>query len=1129
MGTKRGTPWRLGSDPLGLAIESLRSASRASSSDQLQDLTDDDLRELGLTIGERLRFRRAVALLGPVSDPSPAKPAVTIPERRPLTVMFVDLVGSSALSERLEPEDLLDVIRLYREFCGAAIMRYGGHIARLIGDGILAYFCYPVANENDPERAVRAGLEIVRGVGEVETPAGEPLNVRIGIATGRVIVTDLFAGGGSDRGSVTGATPNLAARLQGFAPPGGIVIAEETQARVRSLFAFEDLGEQRVRGFDLPHHAWRVLRELLHQGRLTEGPRPPRLTQFIGRQAELDVLCERWKRALRGKGGVVVVLGEAGIGKSRLIEQFLATCVNTLARVLHFAGSPFDQDSPLFPVIAHVRNAAGIEPEDLPAVKLAKLDAILTGAPEERRGILPLFAELLGIPPQAGAARPTSNPEQQREQMLQAMVDQVLALSDRQPVCLLVEDLHWLDPSTYELVTRVAEALHGRRMLLLLTARDGVEPFWTTHRDATLLRLLRLAPAEVGGMVQAVFRDRPIPQALVDQIARKTDGVPLFVEEVARSLLQRQGLAEWEAELIDEPDQAIPASLHESLMARLDRSGVAKEVAQIAAVVGRSVRRGVLLAVSETKSEELEQALATLTGSGVLQRDNADGDETYTFAHALLRDAAYDSLLRDRRKMLHLRLARALQELHPEAVEQRPELLALHLTEGGLALEAAGYWLEAGRRSLARSALTEATRLLRRGIAALERVPPGKRSASLRLQLAGLLGPALISLKGPGTPEAQELYAHAYALCRELPEEPSHFPILWGWWRVSQDYHAQLRRSEALLSRAVTRKDPEFLLQAHHCKWASHYNVAEFAACCQHVAAGLAIYHRGDYRHHARLYGNHDAKVCAHGELAQLYWMQGRLRSAIEEERQSLDWAHGLDHLGSYVHAMDFSLLHRIYRREYRHVFERAGEFVTFASEHGLADHRSRGLIFRGWTVATQEDPAGGLRTIEEGLARQRDINTSEDFPIYFCLFAEALAAAGQADRALEELSRAREDFEQAGLRVWKPEVLRTLAEMTLAADPAAVTQAQLLFTEAAELASRQGAAMLGLRVALSVARLETRLGRPAEAAMRLSQALTRVAEPEECVDIAEARVLASRLHTQLGSSCRPSVPSSPG
>ena len=573
--------------------------------DQLPELTEGDLKEIGLNIGERRRFRLAVASLRP-SRPAPGDPGRTPIERRPLTMMFIDLVGSSDLGERLEPEDLLEVIRRYRELCGAAIHRYGGTVARQVGDGTLAYFSYPMATENDPERAVRAALEIVRTIEQLVTPAPQPLQVRIGIATGRVIISDMQEGGTADLRSVVGSAPNLAARLQAVARAGGIVISRETHERVRDLFACEDMGTIEMRGFSEPRQAWGVLHELPRRG-WRPGARPQRLTPFHARRGELDVLAQHWTAAVGGGGRMVLVGGEAGIGKSRLIETFLALNCLEDCRVVQLGTSPFDIDSPLQPFVAWLRADSGPVPDTTPH-------------PAD-------IADLLGIPPVEAAALP---PAQLRERTLAALVERVLALAATEPTCFVVEDLHWLDPSSLEVLERLTERTAQHRLMLLLSARDGFEAPWLAHPALRTLRLPRLRTDDVAAMVQSLFEDAELPASFVAQLAQKSDGVPLFVVELLRGLIAPDGAA-----FIEDGEPEIPASLHESLMARLDRAGLAREIAQVAAVIGRSVRPDMLAVAAGRPAEELEPALAALTAAGVMFRDATGPAASYTFSHAL--------------------------------------------------------------------------------------------------------------------------------------------------------------------------------------------------------------------------------------------------------------------------------------------------------------------------------------------------------------------------------------------------------------------------------------------------------------------------------------------------------------
>jgi len=1067
--------------------------------DQLPKLTDADLRELGLTLGDRLRIRAAIAELA----------AGSRAELRPLTIMFVDLIGSSCIGNQLDPEDLAVVYQTYREFCNKAITAAGGKVPRYIGDGILAYFGSPRARENDPERAARAALGIARGIGAIVTPAGEPLHVRIGIATGRVLVGPLPSGGLSFQHTAVGSIPNLAARLQTLAGRDGIVVSQQTHDRIRTRFVCEAMGDVLLAGFEGFHQPWRVLGERSQQlWSFAEAPASWNIA-FQGRRGELEILRAQWARAERSAGNVVLVIGEAGLGKSRLIGQFLTFYLPESARVACLSASALDENSPFFPFVDYIRVSSGIGPGETPDDALRKIAAIYNGTPEHGR--LPVLSSLLGLAdvPEIGELTPQQLRDK-RDKTVAVLCELLLELAAEGPLCLVLEDLHWLDPASRELLELLARRVRGQRILLLLSARNEFSARWVEAVDAIVLRLEALSPEHASGMLRSLFGETPVPPDLARLVAAKTEGVPLFIEGVARTLLEQRNRSGIIANSIDDAGLLIPASLDEALVARLDQAGPAKAVAEVASVFGRSVRRQLLAQVCRLPQDQLLEHLLALVDAGILDREARGEREAYRFHHALLRDAAYVGLVRDRRRDLHVRAARAFAEFDPTEAAAHPEMLALHLSEGGLVEDAVPHWLEAARRSLA---LNEATRILRRALNMLERLPATPSNLALRLQVSTLLGPALSGLTGPHSLETRQHYTKALELCRQLPEDPSCFPIYWAWWRLDL---FNMERAAALLERAVTGNNPELLLQAHHGNWACRLNTGSFERCTEHVEAGLSIYHRGDYRHLARTYGNHDPKVCAHGSRAQAFWMQGRLKSAMEDERRALSWADEIQHVGSRVHALGLTLLHRVYRRDYKEVYNRAGELLTFTAEHGVADHGAAGLVFRGWVVALQSDVVAGLEMLEEGLARQQEVATREDFSVYLCLQAEALAAAGQPEKALEHLIRERAEFDRSGLRIWVPEVLRITGEMLLAADPGSTSRAQTLFSEAAAMAEAQSAPMLVLRAAISEVRLNLRLDAIDVAAPRVRSSLDRIVEPDGSAEDREARDLLAELEAKL-------------
>ncbi|GGH23507.1 adenylate/guanylate cyclase domain-containing protein [Alsobacter metallidurans] len=1077
--------------------------------DTLGDITEADLKELGFTLGQRKRLMRAIGeRLGgavTVATTHPELQAETITERRHLTVMFCDLVGSSRLSDRMDTEDYLEIIQAYRAFCTQIVNRYEGFVARFIGDGILCYFGYPIGHENDAERAVRAGLEITRGLGAVTTPDGSVLEARIGLTTGVVIVGDLYAPGGSERQEIVGATPNLAARIHSAARPGEVLVAESTYRLVRGLFTCESLGRRVFRGFSTETALWRVQgeRRMTTRFRARRGRRPATL---VNRVVELEMLRTHWKRSLVGEGGGLVIVGEAGIGKSRVVEHFAHGVEGAEAVVHRYTAGPFSAQSPLFPLIAFLTRAASIRRGDDVGTRRRKLENLIWGDEETRRAGMPILAELLSVDIEQRLNGELS-PRQIREQTFAFVIDQMERRAAASPLLLIVEDIHWLDPTSLELLEQLIPRLERQRILLIATCRDEEQVEWIERSGLAVLRQGRLDPEHARALIQTVLGDRRIDPTFAAQIVSKTDGNPLFLEEFTSTVVdaveQASGLDRFAVAAMP----PIPDSLHEILVARLDQAGEAKTLAQVGAVLGRSFSRPLIEAVAAREGAGFDGSIAALLASGLLFETQEQGEAHYSFKHALVQDAAYRTLLRDRRWRLHAVAAEEIRRLTPEVEREQPEMLAHHLTEANLYDQAVTFWLRAGERNLQRSALPEAVTQLRRCLEVLGHLPPEPEHLEQRLRVLVLLGPALISLKGPGSREVEDIYTSAYETCRLLPESRTHYPVFWGWWRMSEDYRDKTRRFEALLERAQVRSDPELLLQAHHCGWGSYFGLAQFGACCEHIDKGLAIYEAGDYRHHATLYGNHDAKVCALGERALVYWLQGAPEQALAQERRAMAWAAELGHDGSYSHCIDIAVMHSAYRRDIPAVRERAATMLRLAEEKGFSDHLSKGRLFLGWTAALGGDPLGGLAMLREGLAQQKDSGTSEDFPVYYCMLAEVLELAGRPDEGLAELEYVHDVCNAAGLRIWMPEVLRRIGELR-AGTGAGGRDAEAALREALALAHAQDARALGVRAALSLARARGRAGDHEEARAILRPYLTGAPEWLAQADVQAAHAL---------------------
>jgi class 3 adenylate cyclase len=664
--------------------------------DVLFELTEADFEKLGVLLGHRKRLIKAIATLknaaGPIQGQPAANPAPKpqdAVERRQLTVMFCDLVGSTAMSARLDPEDMREIIAAYHKCCASLIERNGGFVAKYMGDGVLAYFGYPLAHEHDAERAVRAGLAIVDAAPQLETAADAPVHVRVGISTGIVVVGDLLGSGEAQERGVVGDTPNLAARLQSIAELDSVVIAEGTRKLLGDLFELKVLDPQDLKGVAGPTRAYAALRESSQESRF-EALHAGRLTALVGREDESELLLRRWAKAKATEGQVVLLSGEAGIGKSRLAAELLERLAGEPYLRLRYFCSPQHTDSALYPIIGHMERAARLAREDEAKTKLDKLDALLATS-ATRREDAALFAEMLSLANDGRYPSLDLAPQQRRQKTMEALISQIEAISRQSAVLMIFEDAHWADPSSLELFGRLVDKIDNLRALLFVTFRPEFAAPWIARPHVTALTINRLPPREVLSLIERVAGERPLAAKLQRDIVERADGIPLFVEEMTKAVLEAdgEGAAARVVASVPSPALAVPASLHASLMARLDRLGEAKAVAQIGAAMGREFSHGLLASVARLSEQELNSQLDRLLHSGLMSRQGALPHATYFFKHALVQDAAYGTLLRERRRALHARIAEVLESQFPDVAESQPELLARHFSEGGLIEKAA--------------------------------------------------------------------------------------------------------------------------------------------------------------------------------------------------------------------------------------------------------------------------------------------------------------------------------------------------------------------------------------------------------------------------------------------------------
>ena len=837
--------------------------------DVLPKLTAEDLKDLGVVLGgHRRMLLDAIAALGArvpaVMTATPrGSPATADAERRQLTVMFCDLVGSTALSTRFDPEDLRQLIGDYHRVVADTIGRFDGFVAKYMGDGVLLYFGYPQAHEDDAERAVRAGLAVIEAVGRLATP--EPLNVRLGIATGLAVVGDLIGEGAAQERGVVGETPNLAARLQGLAAPDTMVIGDATRRQIGGLFDLEDLGARQLAGFSEPQHAWRVLSESGAVSRF-EALRSEE-TPLVGRDEEVELLIRRWQQVKSGEGRVVLITGEPGIGKSRLIAALSEHIGAEPHTRLRYFCSPHHQNSALYPFITQLERAAGFARGDTVDAWLGKLRALLAPGTQNDDD-LTLVSELLSLP--SGAADLNLSPQRKREKLFEALLNQLAAEARRRPVLMVFEDAHWIDPTSRELLDLTVDRVRRLPVLLMITFRPEFQPPWGGRSHVTSMALNRLGERDREALVQKLAGNVVLATDVVAEIVERTDGVPLFVEELTKAVVESAGQGGRVAAVLATTSLAalsVPATLHASLMARLDRLGmVPKAIAQIGAVLGREFAYELIEPVAQRDERELQAALGQLVEAGLLFCRGTAPHAIYLFKHALVQDAAYSTMLRVRRQELHARVAKALEKHFADLVGRQPELLAHHLTAAGNTERAVDQWLLAGRHAAARSAHLEAIRHFERGLATLVSLAEGPARDGREIELQLARGLSLFTTKGFTAAEATQAYRRAHELAEQQGNASQQFVAVYGLWQSSVgsgrvvDAH---RLSGHMLRLTTDATDDGLRLQAHHSAWTTCLFAGDPASTREHCELGRQIYDPDRHSLHRQLYGGHDPGVCA--------------------------------------------------------------------------------------------------------------------------------------------------------------------------------------------------------------------------------------------------------------------------
>jgi predicted ATPase/class 3 adenylate cyclase len=1058
-------------------------------------------------------------LLAPQAPP-PTPSHTAEAERRHLTVLFCDLVDSTALASAIDPEDLRTVIQAYHVTCAEVIQRFDGHIAQYLGDGMLVYFGYPQAHEDDAQRAVRTGLGIVKALDvlrqRLAQEQGIRLAVRVGIHTGLVVVGVIGSGGRQEQLAL-GDTPNIAARLQSLATPDTVLISEATFHLVEGYFTSRALGPQALKGMLTALPVYQVVRETGVQSRLdvavTRG-----LTPLIGREAEVALLRERWAQVQEGQGHIVLLSGEAGIGKSRLVQVVKDHAADTPHTRLECRCSPYYQNTALYPLIDVVERVLHFQRDEALAAKLEKLERALAQYRLALHESVPLFATLLSLPlPETRYAPLPLTPEQQKQKTLEALLAIIFELAERRPVLFIIEDVHWVDPSTLEFLSLLIAQGPTTALLTVVTYRPDFRSPWGLRTHLTPLALQRLSPAYVEAMITQVTGGKPLPPEVLQHVVSNTDGVPLFVEELTKTIVESGVLRETETryELTGPlPMLAIPTTLHDALMARLDRLSTVKAVAQLGATIGRTFAYDLLQAVTLLDEDTLQQDLRQLVAAELLFQQGLPPRATYHFKHALLQETAYQSLLRSTRQHYHQRIAQALEAQFPETVATQPELLAHHYTEAGLREQAIPYWQRAGARATQRSAYVEAIVHLTKGLTLLKALPDSPTHVQQELDFQMALGPALVATKGYTAPEVEQAYARAQTLCQQVDKTTLLSPILRGLFSVYmvRGETQQARNvAEQLMRLAHSTQDAASLCEAYRALGGVLLFMGELVPARAQLEQGLALYDPQRYQAHTFLYGQDPAVACL-PYVALSLWYLGYPDQALGKVYEALALAQKLSHPFSLAYALYFAA--RLYQlqRQGPAAQEQAEALITLSTQQRFAHWLANGLVLRGAALATQGHGEEGLAQMRQGLEAYRATGSELWRPWYLALLAEACRKTGRVEEGLGAMVEVLAAVEKNGQRYHEAEFHRLQGELLWQQTVPPEHQVESGFCRALTVARQQQAKSLELRAAMSLARLWQHQGRRAAALQMLEEVYGWFTEGFDTADLQEAKALLEAL-----------------
>lgn len=1094
--------------------------------DDLPHLTETDLKDLGIPLGPRKRILNAIAQhsvksvsqeIAESNFASDATPKVDA-ERRQLTVLFCDLVGSTELAQSMDPEDLRHLTRAYQETCTKVIERYEGFIARYMGDGIMAYFGYPLAHEEDAVRALYAGLGIVEALTEagqsLQRPDGVELEVRIGVATGYVVVGDLIGKGISLERDVVGETPNLAARLQGLAEPNTVIISESTHSLAAGLFEYEDLGKFQIKGFTDSIHVWRVLSRAKVESHY-EALRKAGITRLVGREVEVALLADRWNQTKEGEGQVVLLSGEAGIGKSRITQSLIESTAEDEPIRLRFQCSPFHTNTALYPVIERLEKNAGIQTTDPADVKLDKLESMLVPTSDSVETIAPLFAALLSIHAQNRYPLSSFSSELRKEKTLEALVSQAQVLSQDQPVLIVFEDIHWIDPTSFEFLELLVENVQNSKVLVIATFRTEFTIPWTAYTHITALTLNRFSHSMVTAMIKEVTGGKSLSDELVKAIAQKTDGVPLFVEEFTKTILESDLLMEEANQFVFSGQLehfAVPVTLHDSLMARLDRLGKVKEVAQYASAIGREFDYDLLAAISPLGARNLQNSLDQLVNAELIFQTRRTSRGNYVFKHALVQDAAYGSLLKSTRQEIHRSIAVALEERFSGTTANNPEMLAHHYTEARMASEATRYWFEAGNRATERSANLEAVAHFKKGLEVVQSQPQTDEWLAWEMDLQLALTVVLTATAGYAADETAATCLRAQELCKQLGDVAKLFRALYSVWcmyYMRPDQGKALELAEEFKHLAETGQDRVQLVAAYSTVGQTFAILGCYPKAHRFLKKSIEFYTPEQDHSLALLYGEHPG-VGSKIVCATVDWMIGCPDLAVKHATESLAEAQEISDPNTIGWAwVSMAMLHKD-RQDNAMTVKSTNDAISFAKEQSLPYWRSMALPLLAWALVDRGDVEAGMELVHESLEAVRATGSGVRVPDTLSVLALGYLNTHQPDKGLTEIQKAIRVIEETGER-WNKANMHCLKGQLLYS-MSSFDDAEISFLDAIRIAKLQGANSYELRASTHLARLWYSQNKIEQAAKLMLPIYSQFTEGFDTRDLKEARSLLDLL-----------------